>query len=212
VLRGFAQGEYVIRKKGFVEWETLSRASCHTRLMADGTFLEGAQGNKPDGVVTDFLSSRESGMGLDLLWIDFAVPWIQPRALAAPSTCSYSGRHPSGASALTKSAALIGEYEKRPCRDRESGHLSSFARSQENAGTASSGLFARNGADRSQPMVQQLELELSGSSGRIRTYNPSVNSRTRLKRHPSVRGTRHYRGPKFHYLPAPRFRAHALAT
>jgi hypothetical protein len=35
-------GNYVIREKGVVERGSLSCASCHTRLMPDGTLLEGA--------------------------------------------------------------------------------------------------------------------------------------------------------------------------
>jgi hypothetical protein len=81
VLPSFAGGDYVIRKKGVVERGSLSCATCHTRLMPDGTLLEGAQGNKPDGVLTDFPSGRPSAPKfLDFLWINFGAPWIQPRA------------------------------------------------------------------------------------------------------------------------------------
>ena len=38
---------YVIRKKGQVEVGSLSCASCHTRLMPDGSVIKGAQGNFP---------------------------------------------------------------------------------------------------------------------------------------------------------------------
>lgn len=38
---------YVIRRKGQVEVGSLSCASCHTRLMPDGTAIKGAQGNFP---------------------------------------------------------------------------------------------------------------------------------------------------------------------
>ena len=49
--------------------------------MPDGTFLEGAEGNKPDGILTDFPSGRPPDRKfLDSLWIDFGAPWIQPRA------------------------------------------------------------------------------------------------------------------------------------
>jgi len=45
--------------------------------MPDGTFLEGAQGNKPDGVLTEFPSARPPDRKfLDFLWIDFGAPWI----------------------------------------------------------------------------------------------------------------------------------------
>jgi hypothetical protein len=37
----------VIRKKGQVEVGSLSCTSCHTRLMMDGTVINGAQGDFP---------------------------------------------------------------------------------------------------------------------------------------------------------------------
>jgi len=80
ILPGFAGGNYVIRQRGVVEKGSLSCASCHTRLMPDGTFLEGAQGNKPDGVLTEFPSARPPDRKfLDFLWIDFGTPWIEQR-------------------------------------------------------------------------------------------------------------------------------------
>jgi hypothetical protein len=98
VLPGFAGGHYVVRKKGVVEHGSTSCSSCHTRLMPDGTFLEGAQGNKPDGVLTDFPSGPPPDRKiLDFLWIDFGAPWIQPRAdfersmMAMPHADQYAG-------------------------------------------------------------------------------------------------------------------------
>jgi hypothetical protein len=38
---------YFIRKKGNVELGALSCATCHTRVMPDGTILKGAQGTFP---------------------------------------------------------------------------------------------------------------------------------------------------------------------
>ncbi len=42
IIPSFVGGNYVIREKGVVERGSLSCASCHTRLMPDGTLLEGA--------------------------------------------------------------------------------------------------------------------------------------------------------------------------
>ena len=98
VLPSFAGGDYVIREKGIVERGSISCASCHTRLMPDGTFVEGAQGNKPDGIVTDFPSTPAPNRKfLDFLWIDFGAPWIEPRAdfersmMALPHADQYAG-------------------------------------------------------------------------------------------------------------------------
>jgi hypothetical protein len=66
--------------------------------MADGTYLEGAQGNKPDGVLTDFPSARPPDRKfLDFLWINFGAPWIEQRAdfeqsmTAIPHADQYAG-------------------------------------------------------------------------------------------------------------------------
>src|SRR6202022_4499211 len=46
---------YVIRKKGIVEVGNGSCASCHTRVMPDGTLVKGAQGNlAPAGRILAF--------------------------------------------------------------------------------------------------------------------------------------------------------------
>jgi len=39
--------QYVVRARGVVEVHTLGCASCHTRVMPDGTILKGAQSNQP---------------------------------------------------------------------------------------------------------------------------------------------------------------------
>lgn len=78
ILPGFAGGHYVVRKKGVVERASLSCASCHTRLMPDGTIVEGAQGNKPDGVVTELRPPPDPKL-LNFLWLNFGAPWMQPR-------------------------------------------------------------------------------------------------------------------------------------
>lgn len=77
---GFTGLRYVIRKKGVLEIGALSCAGCHTRVMPDGSFLEGAQGTilppksaDPirNGTPENFRKFQE------LLWADFGVPWIQ---------------------------------------------------------------------------------------------------------------------------------------
>lgn len=80
---GFTGLRYVIRKKGVLEIGALSCASCHTRVMPDGSLLEGAQGT--------ILSNGQSGNRIrkstpedfrkfqEVLWADFGVPWIQSK-------------------------------------------------------------------------------------------------------------------------------------
>jgi hypothetical protein len=79
VLVGF-KSPYVIRQKGVLETESTSCSTCHTRLMPDGSFVKGAQGNFPDGVLTDFPASPQPNPKfLDFLWLNFGAPWVQTR-------------------------------------------------------------------------------------------------------------------------------------
>jgi cytochrome c553 len=71
---------YVIRKKGVVETGSTACSACHTRLMPDGSFIEGAQGNYPDGVMPDFPPGQSDRKFLDFLWVAFGTPWLQTRA------------------------------------------------------------------------------------------------------------------------------------
>ena len=62
---------YVIRKKGVVQVGNLSCAMCHTRVMADGSVIKGAQGNFPfDRAIAFFLRTilcrSKSGWNLSL--------------------------------------------------------------------------------------------------------------------------------------------------
>jgi hypothetical protein len=44
----FPNFQYVVREKGKIEIGILACAQCHTRIMPDGTSIQGAQGNYPD--------------------------------------------------------------------------------------------------------------------------------------------------------------------
>ncbi len=73
---------YVIRKKGQVEVGSLSCASCHTRLMPDGTVIKGAQGNFPFDRALGFIfrtaplqATRDVRLGNYRL---FGAPWLNP--------------------------------------------------------------------------------------------------------------------------------------
>ncbi len=83
VIRGFSPGTvYVIRKKGVVEVGRNSCAGCHTRLLPDGTVVEGAQGDVGGGIVQplpagspqDQVKARAENM-----WVRFGIPWVQSR-------------------------------------------------------------------------------------------------------------------------------------
>jgi hypothetical protein len=73
---------YVIRTKGQVEVGSLSCASCHTRLMPDGTVIKGAQGNFPFDRALGFNfraappeAVRDVRLGNYRL---FGAPWLNP--------------------------------------------------------------------------------------------------------------------------------------
>ncbi len=83
ILPGFIPGNrYIIRKKGVLEVGINACAGCHTRVMPDGTFLQGAQG------VVDFPPDAETLRRANEMkpeavkrrqesaWILFGAPWI----------------------------------------------------------------------------------------------------------------------------------------
>jgi hypothetical protein len=67
---------YSVRKKGQVELGALSCATCHTRVMPDGTTLKGAQGSFPivKGLCWVFRSGKH--------WSDTRKPHFDPRSTA----------------------------------------------------------------------------------------------------------------------------------
>src|SRR5690349_2642724 len=82
---------YVIRKKGQLEVGNLSCASCHSRLMPDGSVLKGAQGNFPFDHTTAFqfrALASQPPPGMTPAQVDpllhlaeyslFAAPWPKP--------------------------------------------------------------------------------------------------------------------------------------
>jgi hypothetical protein len=80
---------YVIRKKGTLEVGNLACAMCHTRVMADGSVIKGAQGNFPfDRAIALILRTGpqpepqrlESQRGF--IQLLFSTPWVRPDPLA----------------------------------------------------------------------------------------------------------------------------------
>ncbi|HYL78526.1 MAG TPA: hypothetical protein VEU96_30320 [Bryobacteraceae bacterium] len=78
-LPGYA---YVVRKKGQVEVGSLSCASCHTRLMPDGTVIKGAQGNFPFDRALGYNFRAAPPQGLTGVRLGnyrlFGAPWLNP--------------------------------------------------------------------------------------------------------------------------------------
>ena len=75
---------YVVREKGKVELGTISCAMCHTRVMADGTVIKGAQGNFPFEQAGEFIAKQsftpERIRNFERSF--FSAPWIKPDPLA----------------------------------------------------------------------------------------------------------------------------------
>jgi hypothetical protein len=83
---------YSVRKKGQVELGALSCATCHTRVMPDGTTLEGAQGSFPIdrsvayGYRTSVATAKDPAQALNDVRANerslYAMPWLRPDPLA----------------------------------------------------------------------------------------------------------------------------------
>jgi hypothetical protein len=74
---------YYIREKGMLEIGINSCAGCHTRVMADGSFWEGAQGvpSAPRAVVLRAKQETpdQTRRRLNDSWIWFGAPWVKSR-------------------------------------------------------------------------------------------------------------------------------------
>jgi hypothetical protein len=78
---------YVVRKSGLVEVGSDACAACHTRLMQDGSVIQGAQGNNPlerYGAYFDRLLAADSEHGKSFLEEErrgvlqnYAAPWVE---------------------------------------------------------------------------------------------------------------------------------------
>jgi len=73
---------YVIRTKGEVEVGSLSCASCHDRLMPDGTVIKGAQGNFPFDRALGFIFHTAPPQATQDLRLGhyrlYGAPWLKP--------------------------------------------------------------------------------------------------------------------------------------
>ena len=79
---------YVVRQKGVVEVGNLACGQCHTRVLADGTLVKGAQGNFTEGFFFAARPRRGLANGRDpdeILRVQratlrrlYGAPWIQP--------------------------------------------------------------------------------------------------------------------------------------
>ena len=83
---------YVIREKGKVELGSFSCATCHTRVMPDGTVLKGAQGNFPANRTRAFALETGLRSRPDLVHrhdrMFYSVPWLHPDPEAADQAMS----------------------------------------------------------------------------------------------------------------------------
>ncbi len=89
---------YIIRKKGVVEVGSGACVMCHARVMADGSFLKGAQGNFPVDRVIGFNLRQQAGETkgspgfLEAIRSGqrafFAMPWLTPDPMKRIDTMS----------------------------------------------------------------------------------------------------------------------------
>jgi hypothetical protein len=74
----------VVLEKGKIQMGVSSCAECHTRVMPDGTFIQGAQGNFPADQAAWFsTSARGLAFLRNQLRSLFAAPWLRPDPQAA---------------------------------------------------------------------------------------------------------------------------------
>jgi len=80
---------YVIRRKGTVEVGSFSCAMCHTRVMADGSVVKGAQGNFPFNRAFALILRTGPGSEQERLQLErdldqglYGTPWLRPDPLA----------------------------------------------------------------------------------------------------------------------------------
>jgi hypothetical protein len=118
---------YVIRKKGVVELNLFSCATCHTRVLSDGSVVKGAQGNGPfEELFTALVKPAGAAPGADAKardaeWLLAGAPWIMNREqfdkqfsfqeLIRRHEAMQSGvveRHGTGSATPTKVPSLIG--------------------------------------------------------------------------------------------------------
>jgi hypothetical protein len=73
---------YYVRKKGVLEVGKNSCAGCHTRIMPDGSFVEGAQGSDPKPISEAreraYFEKNPNALrrAWDTEWVNFGAPWI----------------------------------------------------------------------------------------------------------------------------------------
>ena len=82
-IRGFAPATtYIIRRKGVLEFGSNSCAGCHTRLLPDGTIIEGAQGDEGAGIRQPLPPDTPPDRvkrAMDSGWAVVGIPWLQSR-------------------------------------------------------------------------------------------------------------------------------------
>lgn len=81
---------YVVRQPGKIEVGEFSCATCHTRVMPDGTVIKGAQGNYPLGRLDELQAQARLGKNEKqylanarrAYFLGYHTPWVQPDLLA----------------------------------------------------------------------------------------------------------------------------------
>jgi hypothetical protein len=86
ILPSFVPGfRYYVRRKGVLERGINACANCHTRIMPDGSFLEGAQGvPNPLPSEASLRALRDAPpdairLRLNARWVNFGAPWVMSK-------------------------------------------------------------------------------------------------------------------------------------
>jgi hypothetical protein len=112
---------WVVRRKGAVELGSMACATCHTRVLADGTIAAGAQGNNPnDRQGANLLRSAARAMGSTKVLEralgfarQFEIPWLsadpnrQTRDFSLEDFIAAGEAIPAGVSARANTSILL---------------------------------------------------------------------------------------------------------
>jgi hypothetical protein len=112
---------WVVRRRGVVELGSMACATCHTRVLADGTVVAGAQGNNPnDRQGANMLRSAARAMGTTKVLEralgfarQFEIPWLsadpnrQTRDFSLEDFIAAGEAIPAGVSARANTSMLL---------------------------------------------------------------------------------------------------------
>ena len=112
---------YVVSEKGVVDVGEFSCATCHTRVMPDGTVIKGAQGNYPLGRLDELFARSKANPNDEKRFFErarfawrlaYVTPWLKPDPMeemlkmSVDEVASVSGGRPPGVQSRTGTSLI----------------------------------------------------------------------------------------------------------